>query len=420
MDVEMKVNHLPAYTWNKLKLNEALVKLDVNRNVEFSLLSSNVPEGITYTENASQETINNFFDGVGISNAREKYVAGKFPIYAGGEFATGMGAEMDEFVSDHCEGTDVYRVEAGVKAKKPVCLHFTAKKSEEINCCPEEDGVKTCTLNYINQCLREVSGTRQLVNAKKISDNTYSQLIYAGKDSESTFILDYASDDDEGLLSVSTKVYLEEGAKVHLIKAQLLGKNMICLDDNGVILSEASKFDFIQMELGSKKTYTGLYANEEGMNSEITSECGYLLKDEQKLDLNYAAVQRGKKTRSSMLFKGIVSDRAEKTFRGTIDFRCGSSGSVGDEQEDVLLLGENIVNKTIPLILCEEEDVDGRHGATIGRLPEDMLFYMKSRGIPEKSAERLVIRARLNDINRKIPDNELNAYISKYIEESFE
>ena len=62
---------------------------------------------------------------------------------------------------------DVYRVEAGVKAKKPVCLHFTAKKSEEINCCPEEDGVKTCTLNYINQCLREVSGTRQLVNAKK-------------------------------------------------------------------------------------------------------------------------------------------------------------------------------------------------------------------------------------------------------------
>ena len=39
---------------------------------------------------------------------------------------------------------------------------------------------------------------------------------------------------------------------------------MICLDDNGVILSEASKFDFIQMELGSKKTYTGLYANEEG------------------------------------------------------------------------------------------------------------------------------------------------------------
>ena len=81
-----------------------------------------------------------------------------------------------------------------------------------------------------------------------------------------------------------------------------------------------------------------------------------------------------KRPGAACYLRALYRTGLKKTFRGTIDFRCGSSGSVGDEQEDVLLLGENIVNKTIPLILCEEEDVDGRHGATIGRLPEDMLF----------------------------------------------
>lgn len=55
---------------------------------------------------------------------------------------------------------------------------------------------------------------------------------------------------------------------------------------------------------------------------------------------------------------GILDDQAFKLFRGTIDFKNGSSGSKGDEKEDVLLMGDNVVNQTIPLILCAEEDVE--------------------------------------------------------------
>lgn len=61
--------------------------------------------------------------------------------------------------------------------------------------------------------------------------------------------------------------------------------------------------------------------------------------------------------------------------RGTIDFVHGCVGAKGDEKEDVLLVGDNMVNQTIPLILCAEEDVEGNHGASIGKLDENMLFY---------------------------------------------
>ena len=89
-------------------------------------------------------------------------------------------------------------------------------------------------------------------------------------------------------------------------------------------------------------------------------------------------------------------DHSSKIFRGTIDFKNGSAGSVGTEQENVLLLGEEIVNQTIPLILCAEEDVQGNHGATIGELDEEILFYFASRGIEREQAEKLMSRAKLD------------------------
>ena len=109
-------------------------------------------------------------------------------------------------------------------------------------------------------------------------------------------------------------------------------------------------------------------------------------------------------------------DTASKTFRGTIDFKNGSSGSVGDEQEDALLLSDNVINKTMPVILCQEEDVEGRHGATIGQLGEDLLFYMQTRGIDEEEAKRIMIKARLESVARLIPEPEIMQKTEYYIQ----
>lgn len=59
---------------------------------------------------------------------------------------------------------------------------------------------------------------------------------------------------------------------------------------------------------------------------------------------------------------GVLAGKAFKLFRGSIDLLPGGSGAKGQEQENVLLLGDGVVNQTIPLILCGEEDVEGNHG----------------------------------------------------------
>ena len=131
---------------------------------------------------------------------------------------------------------------------------------------------------------------------------------------------------------------------------------------------------------------------------------GYLAAKDQKVDINLIVNHIGRKTNCVIEADGSLNDRAEKIFRGTIDFKNGSSGSKGQECEQVLLLGDDVVNKTIPLILCAEENVEGNHGATIGALDDDTLFYFASRGMDEKTAERVMTRAKLERICRRIPD----------------
>jgi Fe-S cluster assembly scaffold protein SufB len=103
--------------------------------------------------------------------------------------------------------------------------------------------------------------------------------------------------------------------------------------------------------------------------------------------------------------KGVLDGDAVKTFKGTIDFKNGAVGAKGAEQEEVLLLSEQAVNKTVPLILCAEEDVEGSHGASIGRVDEKHIFYMQSRGIPEEKITELMAQSKIAQVVNKI-DNE--------------
>ena len=108
---------------------------------------------------------------------------------------------------------------------------------------------------------------------------------------------------------------------------------------------------------------------------------------------------------------------AKKLLRGTIDFVHGCVGAKGDEKEDVLLVGDNMVNQTIPLILCAEEDVEGNHGASIGKLDENMLFYAATRGIPPEEAQRLLTLAKIEAINSQIPSEEVRGAVDTYLKE---
>ena len=171
----------------------------------------------------------------------------------------------------------------------------------------------------------------------------------------------------------------------------------------------------MKLELGADKVYAGCLTELEGKKSAFDAKIGYYTSVNQKLDMNYTVRHRGKKTESMMEVSGVLQDGSSKLFRGTIDFVPGCDGAKGTEREDVLLLGDDIVNQTIPLILCAEEDVEGNHGASMGDLDDATLFYLCSRGLSREEAERMVARARIDALNELVADEAVQKQAQEFM-----
>ena len=176
----------------------------------------------------------------------------------------------------------------------------------------------------------------------------------------------------------------------------------------------------LQIFIGKGNLYNGVRTELIGKRASTNMDIGYLGQKKQVIDINLVVNHIGKKTNCNIQVDGTLKDAAEKIFRGSIDFKTGSSDSKGAETENVLLLGDDVVNKTIPLILCAEENVEGSHGATIGELDEDTLFYFASRGIDMETAEDMMTKGKMEVLYRKIQDEDTEKLVEKQLAEVME
>ena len=376
----MKVGHIPSLTWNRLEANEGTAPAGLAASLDVETRFEKLPEGVTHRRMSGKEAAK-WLEKHAPEEKAEAIVAGKVPIYHPQRFGTGLGAEYDAFLEKSGTVYEMLEVAPDTRCEEPVVWNVDFYDGNEAS---------------------------------------QGQLIRVGENSHLTLLLRAAfGSKGKGTAAFSTKIILEKGASLFLVKAQILGEGYTFLDDTGAALAEGASMKMVQIELGGGRVYIGTQPELIGDRSSFEAHAGYLGNDRKAIDVNYNAIQRGRRTDVKMSFDGVLKDRSEKAFRGTIDFRKGSKGSKGDEQENVLLLSDDVVNKTLPIILCEEEDVEGRHGASIGQLDDDILFYMASRGIDRKEAEQIMVRARLGAVVREIPDLPLRAELMNKIEEAF-
>lgn len=221
---------------------------------------------------------------------------------------------------------------------------------------------------------------------------------------EATVIMNYTSGDT---LNVKTNVSLKKGSSLRLIQIDSSKKNSRLINQVESVLNEEADMDMIQILPGRGDVYSGCITKLEGKNSRCTYDVAYLACADQKCDMNYVAQHIGKETVCDIDARGVLKEGAFKTLRATIDFKSGTAGSKGKENERVLLLGENIVNQSIPLILCTEEDVEGAHGSQIGGLADDILLYFGSRGIDRSTAEKMISFGNFERLINRIKDEDI-------------
>lgn len=204
----------------------------------------------------------------------------------------------------------------------------------------------------------------------------------------------------------AVKLSFDIGKNASVKLVQLLNPTEKLRHETFANCSKGGKFQIMTIMTGNGDIYSDNRTELEGDSSSINAKVAYLGKNSQTIDYNIAVNHWGKDTHSEINAAGALMDSAKKVFRGTIDFKTGSSDSKGSENETVIMLGDDVVNKTVPLILCSEENVEGSHGATIGELDDDTLFYFESRGIGKEDAERIMAYAALKRLIRLSGDKE--------------
>lgn len=229
-------------------------------------------------------------------------------------------------------------------------------------------------------------------------------------------IMFYGGEKASGQAAVQVVYHVAKDAALTLVQVQKLPKEMTFFNDIGGTCEEGGTFRQTQLVLSGGASYYGSLTDLVGKAADQQTAMAYLAGKDESLDINQVVNHIGKKTTCDIKVSGVLSDNARKNFRGTIDLRRGAKGAVGNENEDVLLLDEGVVNKTLPIILCTEEDVEGNHGASIGKLDSELMFYLESRGISEEAIYRMMARARVDAVKNRIEDKLTRQRIDSLLE----
>ena len=232
--------------------------------------------------------------------------------------------------------------------------------------------------------------------------------IKAEENSTLNLVLDYFSKADvKGFRHTIIEVEAEENSNVKIFISQRFSLDILSIQSVYYKVKKNANVEFIQVDLGSKENYLSYIGELAEKEANVSINSIYFGKNNQKLDFNYVANQIGQATNYDLSIKGALADRAQKTCRATIDFKRGSSTSKGSEQEYVTLLSDDIRNVAVPILLCTEDDVEGLHAASAGKIDEDILFYIMSRGFSETEAKRLILESKFAETIDLIDNEEI-------------
>lgn len=248
---------------------------------------------------------------------------------------------------------------------------------------------------------------------KTLVDNI---VVVAGKNSKVNIVIKYSADENlEGYHNGVLRIFADENSDIKVSKVNLLGKKVRNFDSNMSEVAKDANVDFVAMDLGGECTISNYEAILNGESSKANASAVYIGTDNEKIDLNYIMTIKGERSQVNMDVKGALKDNALKNFKGTLDFKKGAKKSKGTEEEYCMLLSEKSRSRSVPLLLCEEDDVAGEHSAASGSIDENKLFYLMSRGISYDEARLLIINAAFNPIIDRIGCSKIEEEILEYI-----
>lgn len=241
-------------------------------------------------------------------------------------------------------------------------------------------------------------------------------LIVMGRDSQATFILcDDSYDTAPAFANNVTEIYIDQNASVECYKMQNLNNQTGLLNHTYASLGTGASFRSVAVTLngGHIRNHTEVRMNGEHCN--VQAHGLYLNDQEQQVD-NYIFVDHASPNcHSRELFKGILDDSARGSFNGHVLVREGAAKTEAYQSNKNILLTDKAFINTKPFLEIYNDDVKCSHGSTIGQLDEQALFYIRSRGVSDRTARTLLLYAFCDEVLQQIELQPLRERLSDLV-----
>ncbi|HEX6589844.1 MAG TPA: Fe-S cluster assembly protein SufD [Longimicrobiales bacterium] len=201
----------------------------------------------------------------------------------------------------------------------------------------------------------------------------------------------------------AVEVVAKEGAQVHYVALQRWGRGVRHLSMQKTIASRDADLDTLVVNLGGDLARVDLQAWLDGPGARSDMLGLYFAEGDQHFDHNTRQDHKSPHAESDLLYKGALYDSSRAVFRGIIRVHPGAQHTDAYQTNRNLLLSGEARADSLPNLEIEADDVKCSHGATVGQIDEEELFYLMARGIPREQAERLVVFGFFGEVLGRLP-----------------
>jgi len=244
----------------------------------------------------------------------------------------------------------------------------------------------------------------RIVNSVEGGALFFRLLVIAEPESRFTLIEEYASSSPElkGYTNAVTELFVEQAAKLEYVSIQSLSRNTWHFASHHARVERDAELDWVAGGFGSHRGKIWIQNDLAGQGATSRVTGAYFADGDQHLDYDTYQLHMAPNTTSDFAFKGALRDHATAVWRGMIHVNKEAQRTNAYQENRNLMLSPTTHAVPIPGLEILANDVRCTHGATVGQVDRDQLFYLMARGLPRAEAERLIVRGFFTDVLDRI------------------
>lgn len=245
-------------------------------------------------------------------------------------------------------------------------------------------------------------------------------LVIAEANSRFSFVEQVASDLENAnttlLHNSAVEVFAKAGAFVQYAAVHQMDASAIDISYRRAVLDNDARIEWIIGDLHNGNSITDTKSVLKGNGSTSDSKIISIGTGSQRMSLTTQAVHFGRSTESDMITRAVMKEEATAIINGITKIEKGATKANGQQTEKVLMLSPKARGDANPILLIDEDDVKAGHAASVGQVNADQVYYLMSRGISRKEAERLIIHGFLDPVVSEIPLEGLREQLHRILE----